>query len=244
VRRLHILCEGQTEEIIARDVIEPHFTSADSYVTLSIFTTKRPAGGPAFKGGLSNWPKLERELRLFLRDRSITMLTTIFDYYAFPADAPGMADRPRGSPYDRVRHVESALAKALGDTRFLPNLVLHETEAWVLAACDRLGALMGDPGPATELERIVRLGYGPELVNDGVNTAPSKRILNAYPQYTKTGHGPLVIMDAGLDSIRGSCPHADEWLREIEARLSRLVTRLPGNTAPSNKCTAPVKRAN
>jgi hypothetical protein len=176
VRHLHILCEGQTEEIIARDVVEPHFAGTDSYVTWSIFTTKRPAGGSAFKG-------------------------------------------------DRVRHVESALAKALGDMRFLPNLVLHETEAWVLAACGRLGELMGDPGPATELERIVRLESGPELVNDGVDTAPSKRILNAYPQYTKTGHGPLVIMDAGLDSIRTSCPHADEWLREIEARMSRLVTK-------------------
>jgi hypothetical protein len=95
VRHLHILCEGQTEEMIARSVIEPHFTSADSYVTLSIFTTKRPAGGPAFKGGLSHWPKLERELRLLLRDSSITVLTTMLDYYAFPSDAPGMSASSR-----------------------------------------------------------------------------------------------------------------------------------------------------
>src|SRR5258708_421295 len=110
VHHLHILCEGQTEDIIVRDAIEPHFASADSYVTWSIFTTKRPAGGSTFKGGLSNWPKLLRELQLLLHDRSTTVLTTMFDYYAFPADAPGMADRPYGSPYDRVRHVESALA--------------------------------------------------------------------------------------------------------------------------------------
>jgi hypothetical protein len=142
VRHLHILCEGQTEEIIARDVIAPYFTSADAYVTWSIFMTKRPAGGPAFKGGLSSWTKLERELQQLLRDSSTTVLTTMLDYYAFPADAPGMADRPWGSPYDRVRHVESALAKAFGDMRFLPNLVLHETEAWVLADCRRLGEVM------------------------------------------------------------------------------------------------------
>jgi hypothetical protein len=80
VRHLHILCEGQTD------------------VTLSIFTTKRPVGGPAFKGGLSQWPKLERELRLLLHDSSITVLTSMRDYYAFPSDAPGMADRPYGSP--------------------------------------------------------------------------------------------------------------------------------------------------
>lgn len=221
MRHLHIHCEGQTEEAIARDVIEPYFSALDVRVSWSIFTTKRPAGGPAFKGGISGWPRLERELRLLLQDSSTTVLTTMFDYYAFPPGAPGMADRPRGSPYDRVRHVESALAKAIGDKRFLPNLVLHEIEAWVLADCGRLGKLMGDDRPAVELERTVQLESGPELVDDGVDTAPSKRIMNAYPRYTKTFHGPLVIADAGLDSIRSSCPHMNDWLREIETR-SRL----------------------
>ena len=75
---------------------------------------------------------------------------------------------------------------------------------------------MGDPGPAADLEGIVRLESGPELVNDGVDTAPSKRILNAYPQYAKTIDGPLVIAEAGLDAIRSTCPHADDWLRELE----------------------------
>jgi Domain of unknown function (DUF4276) len=120
---------------------------------------------------------------------------------------------------DRVQHVESALAKAIDDKRFLPNLVLHEIEAWVLADCTRLGRMMGDAGPAVELERIVQLASGPELVDDGADTAPSKRIMNAYPRYGKTIDGPLVIMDAGLDLIRRSCPHTASWLQEIESRL-------------------------
>ncbi|MGH3274340.1 MAG: DUF4276 family protein [Streptosporangiaceae bacterium] len=166
-----------------------------------------------------------RELLLLLRDNSTTVLTTMLDYYAFPADAPGMADRPSASPYDRVRHVESALAKAVDDKRFLPNLALHEIEAWVLADCGRLGEVMGDGGPAAELERIVRLESSPELVDDGAETAPSKRIMNAYPRCAKTIDGPLVITDADLDSIRRSCPHANGWLREIEARMRCQPTR-------------------
>ena len=148
----------------------------------------------------------------------------MLDYYAFPADAPGMADRPHGSPYERVKHVESALAKGVDDERFLPNLVLHEIEAWVLADCNRLGEVMGSPGPAAKLERIVRLESGPELVNDGVNTAPSKRIVNAYPQYAKTIDGPLVIADAGLDFIRSRCPHADDWLHESRTECLAVLT--------------------
>jgi hypothetical protein len=84
---------------------------------------------------------------------------------------------------------------------------------------------MGNPAPSAELERIVRLESSLELVNDRVDTAPPKRFANAYPQYTKTIDGPLVIADAGLDFIRSCCPHADNWLREIEARMSRPVTR-------------------
>lgn len=219
MRHLHILCEGQTEEILARDVIAQHFTDANTRVDWSIFKTKRPAGGPAFKGGLSKWPKLEHELRRLLRDSSTTVLTTLFDYYAFPADAPGMAVRPQGSPLARVRHVEAALANAVGDRRFVPNLVLHEIEAWVLADCRRLGQLMGDSAPAADLARVVRLKSGPELVNDGPDTAPSKRIMRAYPQYVKTIDGPLVIADAGLNAIRQRCPHTETWLQQIEARL-------------------------
>jgi hypothetical protein len=220
MRYLHILCEGPTEEAVVVNVVAPHFDPLSVQVSYSIFTTSRPAGGPTFKGGLARWSKLERELRLLLRNTATTVLTTLFDYYAFPADAPGMADRPHGSPYDRARHVESAIAAAIGSPCFLPNLVLHEIEAWVLADCARLGDLMGNPRPAEELARIVHKQGGPELVNDGPATAPSKRIKRAYPEYNKVRDGPLLIADAGLDSVRRRCSHANDWLREVEARLS------------------------
>lgn len=221
VPHLHILVEGQTEEVVVREVIAPYFAKADTWVTWSIHKTRRPAAGPAMKGGLSHWPKLHRELGHLLRDTSITLLTTIFDYYAFPDDAPGMRNRPQGSPYDGVQHVEKALYEAVGNRRFLPNLVLHEIEAWVLADCARLSQVMGDPDCAKALSAIVQEASSPELVNDGPDTAPSKRILNVYPRYRKTIDGPLVIADAGLGSIRKSCPHMDQWLMTVETRMPR-----------------------
>jgi hypothetical protein len=115
VHHLHILCEGQTEEIVARDVLAPHYSATDIRVTQSIFTTRRPAGGPAFKGGLSRWPKLERELLMLLRDSSTTVLTTMVDYYAFPADAPRMADRPPGSLAARKRCKAAPPADAISE---------------------------------------------------------------------------------------------------------------------------------
>jgi hypothetical protein len=219
VRRLHVLVEGQTEEVIARDLITPAFSGNESYVTFSICPTSRPAGGPAFKGGISTWAKLQPVLRQLLRDSSITVLTTLIDYYGFPKDGPGMRDRPPGRPRERVEHVEKALAAAVGDDRFLPFLALHEIEAWVLADCTQLGDFMGDDRPATGLQRLVIQAGGPEQVNDGVDTAPSKRILSVYPRYLKRVDGPRVITAAGLPTIRKACPHTDEWLSALEARI-------------------------
>ncbi len=223
VHHIHFLVEGQTEEIVVRDIIGPSLAMPDdTRLTWSIFTTKRPAAGPSHKGGIATWQRLRQELRLLLRDSSTTILTTLFDYYAFPPDAPGMSDRPPGSPYDRVQHVESAMAAMIDDRRFLPHLTLHEIETWVLADCVRLSEVMGDSVAATDLLQVVQQESSPELIDDGPATAPSKRILNAYPTFRKTVDGPLVIADAGLASVRRCCPHANKWLAEIESRLTEL----------------------
>jgi hypothetical protein len=132
-----------------------------------------------------------------------------------------METRPRGSPYDRVEHVERAIAEAVDSGRFLPHLVLHEIEAWVLSDCERLGNLMEDPSGVTQLAREVESEPSPETVNDGTETAPSKRIIRVYPQYVKTFDGPLIIADTGLDSIRQCCPHADRWLANVQAALKK-----------------------
>jgi hypothetical protein len=41
----------------------------------------------------------------------------------------------------------------------------------------------------------------------------------AYPRYLKTVDGPRVITTAGLPAIRAACPHADDWLAKLEARI-------------------------
>ena len=220
MRKLHILVEGQTEEVIVNNVIGPYLSSGDLYVTTSILKTKPSAGSnPAHAGGVSSWAKIFREIRLLLGDTSTTMLTTLIDYYGFPDDSPGMADRPIGSPYARVEHVESALAAAVDSGRFLPHLVLHEIEAWVLADCSRLADLLGNSSEAARLAQVVATESGPERVNDGIDTAPSKRIKGIYPMYGKTLYGPLIIADIGLDEIRRQCPHADRWLSATETAL-------------------------
>jgi hypothetical protein len=214
--RLHLLAEGQTEEIVARDVVVPHLTTNGWTVSVSILATKHPAAGGKIRGGVRSWGKIRHEIRLLLR--SFDLVTTMIDYYGFPANSPGMDDRPVAAATDRVRHVERAVATAVGDPRFVPHLTLHETEAWVFAAADALADLVGDWSVARDLRKVVDEAGGPELVNDDPATAPSKRLRARLPAYQKTLHGPLCIADLGLAALRTQCPHLDSWLVELERR--------------------------
>ncbi|ANN21414.1 hypothetical protein SD37_41475 [Amycolatopsis orientalis] len=218
-RHLHLLVEGQTEEIVVDSVLEPYLQDRGWTITKSIVTTKRPAVGPASRGGVSSWARLENEIRLLLRNSDIHTLTILFDYYGFPADSPGMRNRPSSSAYDRVEHVEKSLVSAISDTRFVPHLVLHELETWVFAAAEQLGWLFSGTGLAERLQKDVDGAGGPELVNDGLDTAPSKRLARYCDGYSKTNDGPLAIADLGIDALRSRCPHMDSWLSRLDARL-------------------------
>ena len=217
LRRLHILVEGQTEETITRDVLEPHLSTFGWSISRSIVKTKRPAAGPSHKGGVTGWSQLEREITLLLRDTSLDVLTTLLDYYAFPPQAPGMATRPDGSALDRVEHVEHAMIEYFRDPRFLPHLVLHEAETWVFAAGEQLGQLFADEDLAARLKADVAAANGPEGINDHPETAPSKRLARYYAGYVKTQDGPLAVADLGVERLRRQCPHLDSWLRRLES---------------------------
>ena len=216
LRCLHLLLEGPTEETVVRDFLGPYLQEVGWDVRASKIITKRAASGRTHRGGVGSWSHLEGEIRRHLRDPNLTILSTVIDYYAFPADAPGMATRPTGDARVRVEHVEQTLSSAIGDDRFLPHLTLHELEAWVFAAADQLGELYGSGKITAELRRDIAKAGGPELVNDGVSTAPSKRLIKYRPSYMKTIDGPLAVASLGLPGLRAQCPHLDAWLTQLE----------------------------
>lgn len=109
------------------------------------------------------------------------------------------------------------MADAVNHPSFVPHLTLHETETWVLAAVEHVGTLFNDSAGAAHLRVMAQAAGGPELVNDGARTAPSKRLLARWPKYQKTLDGPLAVEKLGLVGLRQQCPHADSWLSHIES---------------------------
>ncbi|AVZ73466.1 hypothetical protein SLUN_16060 [Streptomyces lunaelactis] len=198
--------------------LAPELFEAGIILVPTILLTGTRAGGPSGRGGVSKWAKIEKDVRLRLGTTPHwAAVTTLLDYYGLPQDSPGMAERPAGSARRRVEYVEQQIAARIDHPRFLPYLVLHETETWVFAAAGQLGEWVEDGALAAELKRQADAAGGPECVNDGADTAPSKRLLGLYPAYNKTQDGPVSVADLGLAELRAACPHFDSWIGRLLA---------------------------
>ncbi len=71
----------------------------------------------------------------------------------------------------------------------------------------------------TALKECVKEQENPELINNGAETAPSKRIMNCISNFDKANVGVSVLEKIGIENIAAKCRHFDEWLRRIEERI-------------------------
>lgn len=225
MKRGLVLVEGQTEERFVNDCLAPYLLAKGLILERpTIIATKRIAGGPNFKGGISSYGQVQRDLQRLLHDGHASVITTVLDYYALPKDFPGMPARSSGSPHSRVEHVEAAWAASVGDWRFVPHLALHEFETWVYADPSKLEPFMFDDDPRV-IEAIAKIAADhptPEDINDGPLTAPSKRLRDVFAAYQKPLHGPLAVAAIGLERIRAVCPHFHQWIGRLEALAGKM----------------------
>jgi len=96
---------------------------------------------------------------------------------------------------------------------------MYEFESLILAGPRQLDwEFIEHEGRISELERMALNSGNPELINDGQNTHPSKRIINKIPEYEgrKASAGPLVADKIGLPTLRDKCRHFNGWLEHLE----------------------------
>jgi hypothetical protein len=221
--RLVVFVEGATEEAFVNTVLKPHLAGL---VVNAVVAGKQKARGsePRAHGG-GSWSGWRRDLERLVREQpgNDVRFTTMFDLYGLPAGFPGLAEH--GADVDtrrRCEQLEAALANEMADWRLIPYLQRHEFEALVLAALPALRDWL-DRGEIDALSEAIA-GLDPEDVNDGADTAPSKRLLRHLRGYRKALHGPLVIESAGLPELRRRCPRFGTWLARLEALTNERAT--------------------
>ena len=179
--------------------------------------------GVKHRGGIGNYSKAKNDIMAWTKNdqNREAHFTTMFDLFRLPHDFPDYEDAKRASdPYQCVQTLEDALRDDIDHPRFVPYIQLHEFEALLLCDPQKLDAQFPDHGTEIgKLAKEVSTFDSPERINDGCQTAPSKRIINAIPadEGMKVSAGPLVAEKIGLVALRSKCRHFDEWLSELEA---------------------------
>jgi hypothetical protein len=219
--RVHLVVEGQTEEEFVKRVLAPHLGQFGIFADARCVMTSRK-GAYWRRGGLLDYRRAETDLRLWMKSdqNADAWFSTMFDLYALPQDFPDFAQIGRGqTPYDRVNRLEGALASKLDHRRFVPYIQLHEFEALLFSDPEKLGTSFPGCQPAVaNLVQLAQQSGNPEMINDGADTAPSKRIIREIPEYEgrKASAGPLVTEKIGLRVLREKCAHFAEWLERLE----------------------------
>jgi hypothetical protein len=227
--RLYLFAEGSTELAFADTVLRPHLEKLDVYLQGPILIAHSKKRGKVHRGGGRRYLPMKNDIIRFLKQEKNpdVFFTTMIDLYAIHADFPGLVDaeKVRHLPFDRVELLERAFASDIGDARFIPYIQLHEYEAYLFSDPTWFGYFYERHQRQIDaLMTVAASKTTPELIDDGLQTAPSKRIIAQFPDYedAKTAIGPQVAELIGLDIIRAKCPHFAAWVSSLE-KLGRPV---------------------
>lgn len=222
MRRVCVVCEGQTEEEFILQLLAPAFYNLGLNLVPEMIGTS-----PGHKGGALSYDRVKRHLRNTLRQNSAPVVTTLFDLYRLDSSFPGF-DASIMQP-DLSRRLD-LLKQALGAEivaeagcqpgRFIPYFQPHEFEALLFSDVPALVRV--EPAwPVAEnaLTAACAAAESPEHINGGVDTNPAAHLERALknPSYRKRRHGPIAAQKIGLGKIEAECRFFAAWLAQIRA---------------------------
>jgi hypothetical protein len=219
VIRVKIVVEGQTEESFVKEVLAAALWPRDIFVTPILL------GVPGHKGGRPNYARVRKDVLIHLKQDQTSYCSTMLDFYGLGTGFPGGTISPDQPHVAKATHIEAAIKTDIcevipdfrPDLRFLPYIQLHEYEGLLFSDPPVFAAAINQPHLAEAFQRVRDDFPTPEDINDDPITAPSKRVLQAYPGYRKscTEHRQreLSALTQCGGSVRISASGSNTWRR-------------------------------
>ena len=226
--RVHVICEGQTEEMFVKELLAPTFLAKGISLVPALI------GRPGHKGGNFKFDRLQADVKNRLLNEKTAYCTTFFDYYGLPQSFPGKGIHDSQvdivTKATRVQDAMTAkLTRLIGDDamrRFIPFVQMYEFEALLFSDPIAFARGISNEHLSQNLTDIAEQFDSPEHINNSPQTAPSKRIESLVRGYEKPLMGTLGALEVGLDSMRQKCELFDNWLKQLE----RLTVVRSNNT--------------
>lgn len=122
---------------------------------------------------------------------------------------------------ERLNFLEHEMLMNIDDEfrhRFIPYMQLHEFEGLLFNDINiffqqfNSNEIVG----SEELHEVFTNYSDPEMINNGRDTAPSKRLERIIKGYNKVVYGNILAEAIGLSNIRTKCHRFDHWVHSIE----------------------------
>lgn len=214
MKRLIIVCEGPTEQEFCRDVLFSHFFAKN--IALEFPTIKQT------NGGIVAWATLKKQLIMHLKGEDV-VVSTLIDFYGIKKSYcfPGWEESSKQeNRYSQLSFLEDQMKEDIPENlrqRFIPYVQLHEFEGLLFSDIEVLRRnFMADEIDMLKIEKAVQLASSPEDINNGPNTAPSKRLEDAISGYNKVVYGACLAEEIGLGTIRAKCRRFNHWIEMLE----------------------------
>jgi len=222
MKRICVICEGQTEETFVRDVLAPQFYPIG--LNLIAETVETSTG---HRGGALNYDRVRRHLRNTLRQRSAPVVTTFFDLYRLDKRFPSFDTAcGKGILAERIETLNIALTADVVDVagcapdRFIAHIQPYEFEALLFSDVATLTSIEGGwAGATARLAAIRSQAESPEHINDRPESKPAAHLDRELrgPRFSKVDHGPIAASKIGLGKIESECKYFGRWLEKLRA---------------------------
>jgi len=211
---IKILVEGPTEILFVNEVLKLHFYERGIYIKPFLFQKA---------GGVPKYSISQKQILNTIRSDPSCFCTTMVDFYGMPTNWPGreQANRCQGCA-EKADMVEGGILKDIAEhlgnsfnpLRIVPYVQMHEFEALLFSDVSILANKIGvNTG---QIEDILNEFGEPEEIDDGPDTAPSKRLISFHNSYRKVAMGKTISEAIGIPTMREKCPHFDKWLTRLE----------------------------
>lgn len=213
MKRVIVICEGPTEQEFCLEVLSEELVKHDVYVEAPLIKHSH--------GGIVPWEVIKRQILMHLQEGEV-YVSMLVDYYgikdqfAFPGweEANHIADKA-----ERIHFLLNKMAEDIPEQyryRFIPYIQLHEFEGLLFSDVSAfLNSFDSNEINYDALLNAADAFENPEMINNSPATAPSKRLIEAIPDYNKVIFGNCVAMDIGLKKIREKCPLFNEWVGQL-----------------------------
>jgi len=213
MKRVYIIVEGQTEEEFVNSTLR-------NYLLRFQITDVRPImieTSPGHKGGDLKYARYKKNIEILLKSQPDIVVTSLIDFFRLKTDFPKYKEASKiVDKTARVSFLENSIKEQITSRFFLPYIQLHEFEGLLFTDIRGFDYLMDLPEPKrVEIINIISGYPNPETINDGADTAPSKRIIKLIPEYRKNLHGPIIAEENGIQKIIDKCPRFKKWVESI-----------------------------